>query len=425
MKSLHRKALVAAIALLGMPTLYPMVSFKHSQTESGQQVLTIGEVHTLLDNPNIPKKLVQEPLSALVRALESTRSGATPLPLIVEGSAYNVSHSVAALSPVLGALKGLYKRLLPREDNSLEFHAIEERGIESDMLNECILYVSKLITQTTSDEDICTFYNLTGHQPAPREVSHDSFTDLMRRTISTPRIPVSVGRFLASLERHKKRMIEIAEKHKDDAKYAPFFEQGLITYTEASTKIDALMRAQGTEIPLWRALYTLFFDCETAKQKLEKITEVERLFQDNTDVLFQDFCVLDRLIDLLKKGYPAVALFVGNRHAKNLNRKWADCGWKTLSEGTVITIDTALATNYSLSVEFYTNLLASVRNLIDYQSSQPKPAEARQSQCHQCFAFGHMQACAQCKKATYCGQECQKLAWKEHKLVCKAPAKKE
>jgi len=40
--------------------------------------------------------------------------------------------------------------------------------------------------------------------------------------------------------------------------------------------------------------------------------------------------------------------------------------------------------------------------------------------CHQCGAQKEgLMVCARCEAAWYCGKECQKAAWKEHKKKCK------
>ncbi|KAL6305441.1 hypothetical protein BKA93DRAFT_213686 [Sparassis latifolia] len=42
--------------------------------------------------------------------------------------------------------------------------------------------------------------------------------------------------------------------------------------------------------------------------------------------------------------------------------------------------------------------------------------------CSQCGKSGELFDCSRCKKVRYCGESCQKAAWKQHKLVCKARA---
>ncbi len=38
--------------------------------------------------------------------------------------------------------------------------------------------------------------------------------------------------------------------------------------------------------------------------------------------------------------------------------------------------------------------------------------------CDQCGKANAKSQCSRCKKAYYCGKECQKLAWKDHKKTC-------
>lgn len=43
-------------------------------------------------------------------------------------------------------------------------------------------------------------------------------------------------------------------------------------------------------------------------------------------------------------------------------------------------------------------------------------------ECHHCGSVAKLQACSVCKAVAYCSRECQKLAWKKHKLVCQQMA---
>lgn len=48
-----------------------------------------------------------------------------------------------------------------------------------------------------------------------------------------------------------------------------------------------------------------------------------------------------------------------------------------------------------------------------------RPADERRFMCGKCGARGvNMKKCARCKKVCYCGVECQREDWKEHKGVC-------
>ena len=45
-------------------------------------------------------------------------------------------------------------------------------------------------------------------------------------------------------------------------------------------------------------------------------------------------------------------------------------------------------------------------------------------QCSKCGKTdGELKRCAQCKLTYYCGQDCQKQHWPEHKQICKETAK--
>ena len=45
-------------------------------------------------------------------------------------------------------------------------------------------------------------------------------------------------------------------------------------------------------------------------------------------------------------------------------------------------------------------------------------------QCDHCGKEGNVKICSKCHTATYCGAECQKEAWGEHKKVCRQRAEK-
>ena len=362
------------MTFFNIANLYPMISFQHVKTDADQHILTFGEVHTMIaDKPTIDPKFTTGLLGTLMTLLETAPCGTRAVPIIAEGSAYNISHEEAKLSPVLASLKGLYKKLLQgNTNNPLELYLVEERGIESDIVHACLIYVINLIAQTTPGEDIFAFYNITAYQPEVIKLPAESFTSLIRRSVATFRFPISVGQFLESRKKNRNKMRAIAEKHAAHAERSRYFTQGLATYTAALKEIDALLRKVGVDRPLWKAFYTLFYDCETAQERLEKLTIVEHLFLQDTDIIFQDFCVQNRLFELLNNGYPAVALFVGHCHAKSFSRFCKEYDWQILSEGTGMLLDTPLVSDYHFEEKFCENLLAAAKGLIVHHASQPK-----------------------------------------------------
>jgi len=49
------------------------------------------------------------------------------------------------------------------------------------------------------------------------------------------------------------------------------------------------------------------------------------------------------------------------------------------------------------------------------------PATSGAPECSSCGkASGALKRCSRCKSAAYCSVECQKRAWRQHKLVCAA-----
>ncbi|KAI9021988.1 hypothetical protein DFJ74DRAFT_706887 [Hyaloraphidium curvatum] len=78
------------------------------------------------------------------------------------------------------------------------------------------------------------------------------------------------------------------------------------------------------------------------------------------------------------------------------------------------------------------DLLRSHPAQVDFQSTAKKIREASRSlqwpaasaeardRCDHCDAEGKLKRCARCGVARYCGAECQRAAWGEHKALCTA-----
>ena len=59
-----------------------------------------------------------------------------------------------------------------------------------------------------------------------------------------------------------------------------------------------------------------------------------------------------------------------------------------------------------------------------HQSLSKEPSKMTQDECSLCKRkFDAMKKCARCVKAQYCGKECQRKHWKDHKAVCKPSTK--
>ena len=46
-------------------------------------------------------------------------------------------------------------------------------------------------------------------------------------------------------------------------------------------------------------------------------------------------------------------------------------------------------------------------------------AVEQEKQCASCGATSKLKSCSACKSVWYCGAECQRQHWKEHKVACK------
>ncbi len=415
-----KKLFIGAIIVAHAGLLDAMISYSHTETDNGEQLFVVGDVHNLdqYTEPGLSKRLMQP----LVRVLGEI----TPphrLPVILE-----MSHEVlksgrdSVVAPLCQELCGLYRALLQKSENPLFLKLVDERSIESDFYHALSSKLSDIIFKHVSEKQIDVFSTRPHKFKEKKGVAATCLAELKRFMKPADAIP-KTDAYVRSLDIQQKKLASIADRWQTKQKVAAYLAKALASHREAIE----LTRKHFAQVPadahLWVAMLAPFFTQTTTLGILKCYDELESL-NKKTNYLFHEICLLNAILECFEEGHKGVALFIGDVHAGELTALFTretEFAWKRVAHKTCLEPKRGLGVAYSIERDFEEQIATAASTFIDAYKKQENSKGAFKNQCYQCFSSSDspMNLCGGCKKAIYCCRDCQVKDWPQHKEFCR------
>ena len=400
------------IALLTTTQLAAIVSCRLFQAPNGKLMIILGEVHQ--ENSTI---------TVVIEELKKARLK-KPLPIVVELSE-EPKEQIGIASDSLKALFALEKSF--NKDAPFTISCCEPRGDMSTVIElfrkEILAFCRELATQ---EEFIEHTNNLYREQKTVASAQTESNKHMWTRKkvelLKSMQLFTgwSVSGFTVRFYReYLDKNLAFIKQCRDKQKVQNWyllFNALIKVYSETIQEITQNLAHGNDKEPLGNRFVAGVMACETPEDLLAWTENWYQLYLKRADYFVLDVAMYARIADSLVDDRP-LCLIMGEGHASAIAKvlPMEPLGWKLLEEATCWHEFSFFAkSDYKLGSEPMNEFEGKLQRMMS------KVLEPLLVCCAVCQKTEDVKSCSVCKHVYYCGVECQKSAWKEHKPVCKS-----